>query len=456
MEGGRDSRPSSTSTGLYGAASGSGGCIIPGPGLRLHEGSPDAGMGKLPIPTPPTAPKPSNMIPASLRHKFVNHSVSSLPTNCATRDNLAEEDDDDDDEEPGDGNDSSSESGMDSESDLGDCEDTAGGAGIGVQKTPTGHAAGALTAGRLAALQEEDSIHLLDSVSSESRSVCISDLEDDEEDVSSEAAPSELSERCLDDVEEFDECADWPDKKPLLNLEAGIRPPWELPRCPPAAWLTAAGFDVAGGTTGFDAAPVAPVCGERPKQYLNLFCRQMLARQQSSDLTVGSLALHDVAVGKIRHTESMQYLRNRQSDKCSVSDLAERGDWLQAFIARARAEPLRDAAESIVGSDLKENVADFLDSLSDVSDVNASMDDQDIPNGVHVSGQKMSVRPVHRGRGRMGWCIENDAAISTPGRSQSPPPRREPPPLPVEAPTPPLIPPPGQERRQRSQPRRDW
>jgi len=405
--------------------------------MRLPDGAADVAGLKLTTPIPPTIPKPSNILPASLRHKFVNHSVSSLPTNCATRDNLAEEDVEEDNKRRSDdfGSDSSSDSGVDSDSDLGDGEqDHACDLQTGVPTSePEGHVdAHVLTAGRLSALQEEASV-LMETSSADSHRASVSDIED------------ELS---LEDVEEFDECEDWPGKPPLLDLEAGIQPPWELPRCPPAAWLTAAGFDVAGGSRGFDAAPVAPVCGERPKQYLNLFCRQMLARQKTSDLTVGGLHLHDSAMGVIRHTDPMPLVRSQQCGRCSIGNLAKHGDWLQAFIARARAEPLREAAGSIVGSDLGESVANFLDSLSDRSNVDAEMDDQDVPNGVHVTGQKMTIRPVHRGRGRVGWTVENDTAISTPGRSQSPPPRREPQPLPFEAPTPPLIPAPGQDRQQ--------
>lgn len=241
----------------------------------------------------------------------------------------------------------------------------------------------------------------------------------------------------LADVETDDEL-DVEGRPPLLNIAGGIRPPSETPRCPPKAWLEAAGFDVPFGTS-FDAVPVAPVAGERPTRYLDLFGRQMLARLQTSDLTMAALSRHDKACGAVRHTDPVLPHNSVEANLCPGRALAQNAAWLEAFIARSRATPLREVACSVVGSDVGFAVAGFLDSLSDDSGAGASLDPQDAPDGLHVTGQKIVVRPVHRGRGRSGFYVDSDAGVSTPGRSQSPPPQRTPPPIPMDPPTPPLI-----------------
>lgn len=370
-------------------------------------------------PAPPLGPKPANLV--TQRHKFVNHSVASLPTTVGTRDCLSVGD-------------------LDTEEFRGDCNasdnssDTSGGGSDGEGEEEgrsskrsfchrdEGSPGGASSSGA-AALATVEELHELEEVEATSGEVFPDSFHS--EATSGEVFPGSFhSEPCLDD-------ADDPSvpREPLLKIEEGIRPASELPRCPPISWLSAAGFEVP-SSKGFDAAPVAPVCGERPTRYLNMFCRQMLARQQTSDFTVGALARHEAASGRSRHTDP---------DPAERGPGVHDGEWLEAFLARARAVPLQTAARSVIGSDIGHSVAGFLDGLSDTSSAGASIDCKDAPDGLHVTGHKIMLRPCQRGRGRVGFYVDSDAGISTPGRSQSPPPRRLPPPLPVEAPTAPLI-----------------
>jgi len=209
------------------------------------------------------------------------------------------------------------------------------------------------------------------------------------------------------------------------------------PRVPPIAWLIATGFDVAeGSSSAFEDSPAAPLCGQRPTKYLNLFGRQMVARHKSSDLTVGALDRHDAAVGRSRHCD--RHKSSRQDDLTALQD----GDWLESFIARARATELHSLAESIVGYGLGSDVASFLDCLSPRSEALADIDRRDAPVGTDVTGPLVQRREVFLGEGRAGFSVVLEASVPTPGRSLSPPARRLPVPLPMNPPPPPMITPP--------------
>jgi len=371
-------------------------------------------------------PKPPNLMPSSVRHKFVNFSVASLPTNCATCDKLTEQDlenADDDGSNKSVDNLSDDDSGFD-ESD----NDDEVAASTPSEERRAGFATlAALVEGDRAAAQAKEFGSRL----------------------TTELAPDDMSER-----DELDLDPDvFPDSvpgQPLLDLKAGLQPRSELPRYPPAVWLVAAGFQVPDGRV-FEHSPVAPVCGERPTKYLNLFARQMLARQRTSQLSFGTLAIHNRGQTANRHSEAGPWLREREKlhGKALAENpgevLAQNGAWLESFIASARAKPLHSLTDQLVGNDLGANIAKYLDRLS-MSNASAQLDDQDVPDGTGVVGQKMVFRPVHRGRGRSGFCVENEASISTPGRSQSPPPRPDRALGRIELPTPPLILPPGEER----------
>jgi len=120
-------------------------------------------------------------------------------------------------------------------------------------------------------------------------------------------------------------------------------------------------------------------------------------------------------MGVVRHTDPVPG---------HIDDTTPASEWLFSFLAQARATPLAEVAVTLVGSDLCENLACFLDSLSDTSAAKADLFDQDAPDGIHVTGRRIMVRPVFHGNGRRGFEMHDDISVSTPGRSQSPPPRR--------------------------------
>lgn len=355
------------------------------------------------MPQPPSTPKPARSIQIGLRHRFVNPSVGSLTTTVATRDNI--EDFRGHEASDNDSCDSASVALTDSES--GESSDEEG----PLPRRGRGALPKSVATRNLAPVAECE---------------VTAPIEDDSTDRLSTGSCSELDPCDLDRLLDEQDAAE---PGPLLKLDEGVLP---LARCPPLAWLRAAGFD----TPGFDAAPVAPVCGERPTRYLDLFSRQLLARERTSDLTMGTLERHDKAVGRARHQGPLP----RGGPAQSPSEvLAQNGEWLEAFIAKARAVPLHTAAEEVAGIDLGRGIASFLDHLSDASGVDASAGDEDLPDGRHVTGLVVRVRLVQRGSGRGGFLVDGEASIETPGRSQSPQPRQAPPPVSLEPPRPPLI-----------------
>mmetsp|Transcript_16513 Transcript_16513/g.47898 ORF Transcript_16513/g.47898 Transcript_16513/m.47898 type:complete len:413 (-) Transcript_16513:358-1596(-) len=364
-------------------------------------------------PQPPTTPKPAKLQQqVSLRHRFVNHSVGSLTTAVATRDNI-------DDFRGNEASDSSDIfSNGDSESAESSEEDDVAQRRVrssrrdSIQSPKTGSRLAPVVEAITPIVEEDASIDCC-------RASC-----------GSERDPSELDAFLDDEAFRVSE-------QPLLHIDEGVLPATAMARCPPISWLRVAGFDVP-SSRGFDAAPVAPVCGEKPTRYLDLFSRQMLARERSSDLTVGSLVQHDVRMGRVRHTSSLPVAKEDGAQNLGEI-LAQNGEWLQAFIAKARAAPMHTMAEQVMGVDLGHGVASFLDRLSDVSAADASVAPDDLADGRHVTGLSIRMRPVQRGRGRAGFIVDGDVAIETPGRSQSPQPRHVPPPIPLEAPRPPLI-----------------
>lgn len=382
-----------------------------------------------PVPVRPSVPKPSNL-PTGLRHKFANISVGSLPTIITTGEIEAISADAVES--------SDSESGLDADSDDEPSSPS--------WSSSTHH--GGIT--------ESDILRVYgETLRVQSFSSSLGVEEDMAESV---MATDKLScSSCSDlDVDELDYFLDDSLLPPrsLLNLAEGIQPPNVLPTCPPISWLMAAGFDVP-SSQGFTAVPRAPICGEKPTQYLNLFCRQMIARQRTSDLTVGSLARHDAILGRRRHVDGARKphlpaigMQDRSPTHLDAPAavppsapevLAQNGAWLEAFIARARAVPLHKVTDQLLGGDVGKDVAVFLDGLSDGSDCGASITTEDQPDGLLVTAPKICSRPVHQGRGRTGFHVDNEVPIATPGRSQSPALRRSPPPLPMQAPQPPMV-----------------
>lgn len=374
-------------------------------------------------PRPPSAPKPSNLCPAKLRQTIVQYSIGSLATTYRTVDCLAEEE----------SNDFFSDSGLLSDSDheldmeaLQERFDT-------IPEAP-----------------EEGSSLFSELVGGKQTRPPTSASLDEEvlSDVGTDhMSRTELSECDINDLEELEEAsADSSMRSPLVDIEGGLPLPSELPRFPPVVWLVAAGFEIPEDGPPFSASPEAMVDSDRPKKYLNLFSRQMLTRTQTSDLTLAGLRRHECAIGRVRHCDSMEKQALRISDGAK---LAQNSQWLESFIARARATPLHVAADTLIGEGVGTSVAAFLDDLSDCSCAGAEIDSRDVPDGLHVFGPRAFVRTPRIGRGRPGFVVDCDTEIPTPGRSQSPPARRAPPPLPMEPPSPPMILAPGQQQASR-------
>lgn len=404
------------------------------------------------VAVPPSVPKPAVAAP-SWRHKFINHSIGSLPTTNGTQDSfggeVVHEEEEDDDRR-------SCTSGFsldeEEEEDEGAAPSTHRGGKVAAPSVPLGEgaqpkaplpqpAAGAPAAAAPAASgAERPAAGDADSAGDSDSEAC-----------TDEYPPSTLSELRFDSGEP-DVAEELESGPALLNLEEGLQPPSTRTRCPPTSWLVAAGFELPASGEPFESAPVLPVCGERPTRYLNLFCRQMLSRHQTSELTVGALARHDAAQGRVRHSSRPPRAVPEvvPDDGASGIEKLQNADWLEAFVARARAQPLFHAAAHLVGDDIGGHVASFLDALSDASGAAASLG-EDTPDGRHVTGHRVLSRHPLQGRGRAGFLVESDVAISTPGRSQSPPPRRPPPQLPAEPMLPPLILRPEQEQRQQQQ-----
>mmetsp|Transcript_168285 Transcript_168285/g.540665 ORF Transcript_168285/g.540665 Transcript_168285/m.540665 type:complete len:392 (+) Transcript_168285:87-1262(+) len=360
--------------------------------------------GAVAMPRPPTMPKPNNL-PPIMRHKFVNFSISSLPTVSVSKDSLPED-----------------HTRLSLESDSEDQD------GLGLESDSEDE-----SELERKGITEEDIRRVYGGVQPKKTDVAEGEAAS-EKDTDSLSRCTDLSQDRFEVFDSFDDNG-MPKVGPLLNLEDGIRAPIELPRCPPLAWLHQAGFDVP-SSRGFDSVPVGPVCGERPTQYLNLFSRQMIARQRTSDLTVGALRRHEIFVGRARHTDTLPLLQQGEADEEAP---VQNGQWLEVFLATARAMPLTKLTDTILGSDLGVHVAAFLDCLDDGSDAGATIASEDQPDGLFVTAPKILQRPLYQGRGRAGFMVDNDFAVEAPGRSQSPQPRNRAVFTHAEVPPPPLI-----------------
>jgi len=144
-----------------------------------------------------------------------------------------------------------------------------------------------------------------------------------------------------------------------------------------------------------------------------------LLQRGRNQLTQAALFRLEASLPRVRHSEGIgSSLRRR------TATLPTDGASLAIWLAQARAAPLCTVAQTVVGDDLGEAVACFLDTLSDRSRAAAELDiAKDAPYGFHVCGRRALTRNVMRGNGRAGFEVRDDVSISTPGRSQSAAPR---------------------------------
>jgi len=106
------------------------------------------------------------------------------------------------------------------------------------------------------------------------------------------------------------------------------------------------------------------------------------------------------------------------STAASSTGTISAGDWLVAFIERARAVPLKEACMDFVGDDLGIQIADYVGSVhSSERECGSNIDMEEVPNGEQVKGYKRIIRHTMIGEGRPGFMMDGDASISTPGHT---------------------------------------
>lgn len=330
---------------------------------------------------------------ANQRHRFANHSIGSLPTAVDTRDNLHDDEIEAELAAREHCSAASSESGLSDSGSDDEAEADEGGSTQchgGDAHSPGGSSTVAPPTGERDELPSTSDLNF-DAASS---GVVTQDFP------RSTWSTAPASEAMDEDTTQG---------PPLLDFEGGLRSRGLPPRCPPRAWLQAVGFDVPlseGHASGSNAAPAAPIGRVR---YSDLFRRQLLARREPGFLSEDALARHDHATGPL------PVRRRAGGAACPVGE--EAGDWLADFLRRARAAPLCSLAGSALGEDLGEAVAAFLEGLSDSSAGAASLGGEEAQDGGRVTTQRVVPRPVARGRGRAGFRVESEAAVSTPGHS---------------------------------------